>query len=131
MLPAAVCRGALYDAQLTAVAAGRWHDDLPYLAPEVLEGGEPSPAADCYAFGVIMYEVIKRELVAADIAMQADLNDLTDEAALRWHVARIVDGERCSAQLAPCLHRDEPSPFLCADSEYAAGRVCRFHGRQR
>lgn len=60
----------------------------------MLEGGEASRAADCFAFGVITYEVIKRELVAADIAMQADLNDLTDEDALRWHVARIVDGER-------------------------------------
>eukprot|EP00892_Ulva_mutabilis_P007139 jgi/Ulvmu1/4798/UM020_0083.1 len=78
----------------TAMHIGRWHDDLPYLAPEVLEGGEASPAADCFALGVIMYEVIKRELVSADIAMHADLNDLSDEDALRSHVARIVDGER-------------------------------------
>lgn len=46
-----------------------------------------------------MYEVIKRELVSADIAMHADLSELRDEDALRWHVARIVDGERCAIAL--------------------------------
>jgi hypothetical protein len=76
--------------------AGARYDDVPYLGPEVLEGGEPSTAADCFAFGIIMYEVFKRELVAAEIAMHADLNEISDEDALKWHASRIVEGERCA-----------------------------------
>lgn len=30
----------------------------PYLAPEISAGGEPSPAADVYAVGVILYELL-------------------------------------------------------------------------
>lgn len=33
--------------------------DLNYLAPEILEGREPSPAADVYSLGVIIYEAIE------------------------------------------------------------------------
>jgi serine/threonine-protein kinase len=29
-----------------------------YLAPEVIEGAEPSPAVDVYAFGVLLYELL-------------------------------------------------------------------------
>ncbi|WP_353197514.1 serine/threonine-protein kinase [Parapedobacter defluvii] len=30
---------------------------LDYLAPELIQGGEPSPASDCYALGVVAYEL--------------------------------------------------------------------------
>lgn len=76
-------------------AAGKSLDDIPYLAPEVLEGGEPSTAGDCFAFGIVMYEVLQRELVAGEVAMHADLNNLKDEDALKRHAARVVEGERC------------------------------------
>ncbi|GLH94977.1 serine/threonine-protein kinase [Phytohabitans aurantiacus] len=29
-----------------------------YLAPEVIDGGEPTPATDVYAFGVLLYELL-------------------------------------------------------------------------
>jgi hypothetical protein len=29
-----------------------------YLAPEVIEGGRPTPAADVYAFGMVLYELL-------------------------------------------------------------------------
>jgi hypothetical protein len=60
-----------------------------------LEGGESSPASDVYAFSIVMYEVLRRELVAAEIAMHADLNSDSNEDALKWHAERILDGERC------------------------------------
>ena len=81
--------------------AGKSHDDIPYLAPEVLEGGEPSTAADCFAFGIIMYEVLQGELVAGEVAMHADLNSLKDEDALKRHAARVVEGERYRSQISP------------------------------
>ncbi|MBN8581134.1 MAG: protein kinase [Anaerolineae bacterium] len=33
--------------------------DLNYLAPEILEGGEPLPTADVYSLGVIIYEAVE------------------------------------------------------------------------
>jgi hypothetical protein len=41
-----------------------------------------------------MYEVLQRELVAGEVAMNADLNGLRDEDALKLHAAKVVEGER-------------------------------------
>ena len=35
---------------------------LPYLAPEVIQGDEPTPACDCYAVGVTLYELLSGDL---------------------------------------------------------------------
>jgi serine/threonine protein kinase, bacterial len=35
---------------------------LPYLAPEVIQGDEPTPACDCYAVGVTLYELLAGDL---------------------------------------------------------------------
>ena len=34
---------------------------LPYLAPEILRGGPPSPAGDIYALGVLLYRIASRK----------------------------------------------------------------------
>jgi transcriptional regulator with GAF, ATPase, and Fis domain len=44
------------------VAGSSTSGSLAYLAPEVLEGGPPSAAADLYAIGVSFYQVLAREL---------------------------------------------------------------------
>ena len=31
---------------------------LPYMAPEQLTGGSPSPSADVFALGVVLYEIL-------------------------------------------------------------------------
>jgi hypothetical protein len=60
---------------------------------------EAGCAADVYAFGVIMFEVLKQELVVADIAVKADLEDMDDENALRQFVSSVAQGERCASCL--------------------------------
>jgi serine/threonine protein kinase len=49
----------------------RW---VAYLAPEVLRGGQPTPAADIYAFGALFYELLSGKppftgKSAADVAL--------------------------------------------------------------
>lgn len=56
---------------------------------------EAGCAADVYAFGVIMFEVLKQELVVADIAVKADLEDMDDESALQQFVSSVAQCERC------------------------------------
>lgn len=76
------------------IRAGRRLDDLPYRAPELQDGGEAVCAADVYALGVIMYEVLKQELVVADIAVKADLEGMDDERTLQQFVDLVGQGER-------------------------------------
>ena len=48
--------------RVTTVFVEPWQrGTLAYLAPEVLERGILSPAADCYAFGVLLYEMLTAE----------------------------------------------------------------------
>lgn len=77
-------------------ADGRRLEDAPYLAPELLHGGEAGLPADVYAFGCIMYETLKQELIAADIAVKSDLHGLTDADALVDYAQSVLDGERCA-----------------------------------
>jgi eukaryotic-like serine/threonine-protein kinase len=42
----------------SATVAGTVHGSPPYMAPEVCEGATPSPAADVYALGVCLYELL-------------------------------------------------------------------------
>lgn len=43
---------------LEATGAGMAIGTLPYMAPEQLTGGEPSPRTDVYALGVVLYETL-------------------------------------------------------------------------
>ena len=86
-------------------ADGRRLEETPYLAPELLSGGEAGHAADVYAFGTLMYEVLKQELVVADVAVRADLNAQSDADALAEFAQSVVEGERCaSAVLVAIAH---------------------------
>jgi hypothetical protein len=67
-----------------------------YLAPELLRGESPSPASDMFAFAMLAFELLQGELLAAGIAMQADLSGRSDAAALAAHAQATMDGERCT-----------------------------------
>lgn len=48
--------------RVTSVTVKPWQrGTLAYQAPEVLERGILSPAADCYAFGVLLWEMLTAE----------------------------------------------------------------------
>jgi hypothetical protein len=74
--------------------AGARTDDISYLAPELLDDCEPSHASDVFAFAIVMFETLKQELVAAEIAVQADFNQQSDAAALAEYSHAVMDGAR-------------------------------------
>jgi tRNA A-37 threonylcarbamoyl transferase component Bud32 len=46
------------EARLELTGSGMAIGTLPYMAPEQLTGGQPSPAADIYALGAVLYEML-------------------------------------------------------------------------
>ena len=55
-----IARHLLADNRLTD--SGVVLGTMPYLAPEVMTGGEPGPRADLYALGVVLYEMLTSRL---------------------------------------------------------------------
>lgn len=55
---------------------------MPYYAPEILDGGEPSKEADMYAFGIVAWEILAQE-----IPFQ---RDTFDPSALNWMVHKKI-----------------------------------------
>ncbi len=55
-----IARYLLADDQLTD--SGVVLGTTPYMAPEVMTGGEPGPLADLYALGVVLYEMLTGRL---------------------------------------------------------------------
>jgi serine/threonine protein kinase len=54
--------GCAREVRVTSVIVKPWQrGTLAYQAPEVLERGTLSPAADCYAFGVLLWEMLTAE----------------------------------------------------------------------
>lgn len=67
--PSNVMLGSFGEIYVLDWGVARTHADAPsgvpigtpgYMAPEQIEGGEPSPAADVYALGVILFEILTR-----------------------------------------------------------------------
>jgi eukaryotic-like serine/threonine-protein kinase len=55
-----IARNLLADDRLTD--SGVVLGTTPYMAPEVMSGGEPGPLADVYALGVVLYEMLTGRL---------------------------------------------------------------------
>ena len=49
---------ALVTGETSITTEGEFLGTLHYLAPEVIRGEEPTPACDCYAVGVTLYELL-------------------------------------------------------------------------
>ena len=63
---------------------------LPYLAPEILRGGPPSPAGDIYALGVLLYRIASRKY-PYDTRDLAELLDAQERGA-RVPLAKVRAG---------------------------------------
>jgi len=85
-----------------------------YMAPEQVAGGEVTPAADLYALGVVMYEVLTGDLpFVADSALSTALKRLQEAAPSPLVAAPNLDRlwERI---ILRCLERDPADRFASA-----------------
>ena len=78
--------------------------NVPYLAPEALQGQPLSPATDVYAFAMLVCELLQGELVAANIAVQADLAGQSDGDAMASYAQCTLAAERCACRAAQVVH---------------------------
>jgi TonB family protein len=74
-----------------AIPAGR-----AYLAPEILAGGDPAPAADLYSLGAILFHLLTATALPPD---PADRESALDAAHLAW------DGEPLPEDIRSILKR--------------------------
>ena len=91
-----------------------------YMAPEQLEGTEATAAADVYAFGVVLYEMITGHLpFAASTPLLTALRRLEHPATPpRTHVPDLNAGWQ--QVLLRCLERKPQARFCAAAAVYAA-----------
>lgn len=85
-----------------------------YLAPEQVEGGEITPAADVYAFGLVLYEMVTGRLpFSGDTALATAVKRVREDApSPRTHVPELDAGwERA---ILGCLERDPADRFTTA-----------------
>lgn len=85
-----------------------------YLAPEQVEGGEITPAADVYAFGLVLYEMVTGRLpFSGDTALATAVKRVReDPPSPRTHVPELDAGwERA---ILGCLERDPADRFATA-----------------
>ncbi|MDQ1471115.1 MAG: eukaryotic-like serine/threonine-protein kinase [Bryobacterales bacterium] len=77
-----------------------------YMAPEQLEGGKTTTAADIYALGVVMYEMVTgKQVFTGTNALAAGIKKLTQNApSPRTHVPDLDC--RWEATILQCLKRD-------------------------
>ena len=82
-----------------------------YMAPEQVEGRRPTPAADIYALGVVLYEMMTGVLpFQDDTPMSAAVRRLTEEPLPPRSVVRSLD-RRFEAVILRCLEREPKDRF--------------------
>jgi tetratricopeptide (TPR) repeat protein len=85
-----------------------------YLAPEQLEGGEITPAADIYALGLLLYEMLTGTLpFLADTALATAVKRLREApVSPRTHIPGL--DSRWEAAILRCLEREPAARFATA-----------------
>jgi tRNA A-37 threonylcarbamoyl transferase component Bud32 len=91
---------------------------LAYMAPEQLDGQKVGHAADIYALGVVMYEVLAGQLpfvpAPGEVGLAAVLTRLSDPAPQLRSVIPNIDA-RWNDVVAHCLERDIDRRLASAD----------------
>ena len=100
----------LYESDGTVAQSGRLSGTIGYIAPELLRGGVTTPAADVYAFGVVLHEMLtgqKPENKSGKLARKAP-SSAVDGLPRVWD--RVVRG---------CLEYDPARRFQSAGEALA------------
>jgi tetratricopeptide (TPR) repeat protein len=108
-----------------------------YMAPEQVQGAEPTPAADLYSLGVVIYEIVTgAKPFVADSPMATAVKRLTEPPASPRTYFPDLD-PLWEAVILKCLERDPAQRFAGADEVIAAleGRLAvtrtEISGRRR
>jgi tetratricopeptide (TPR) repeat protein/tRNA A-37 threonylcarbamoyl transferase component Bud32/DNA-directed RNA polymerase subunit RPC12/RpoP len=91
-----------------------------YMAPEQLEGREVTAAADLYAFGLVIYEMVTGQLpFMGDTAISTAVRRLTEAPTSPRTFVPDLDG-RWEAMILRCLARQPEERFATASEAIAA-----------
>ncbi|MEL6403476.1 MAG: serine/threonine-protein kinase, partial [Chloroflexota bacterium] len=87
--------------QITDISDDTLAGTIAYMAPELLQGGQPSVSSDLYAVGIMAYELFADKfpyefdnisnLVTAIMFQQPDLNELDISDGLRKIIANLLE----------------------------------------
>lgn len=92
---------------------------LAYVAPEVLQGAEHSPASDVYSVGVVLFAMLTGRLpqgTTLPAAVRADLKDPRYWDLLYWHATSELHDRYCNATSMLLAVRFRPRPIPVADT---------------
>jgi tetratricopeptide (TPR) repeat protein/tRNA A-37 threonylcarbamoyl transferase component Bud32/TolB-like protein len=107
---------------LTTGSGGRLKGTPAYMAPEQVTGGHIGPAADVYALGVVMYEMMTGALpFGGETAMEVALRRLTARPSSPRRVVPDLD-VRWERVILRCLERETDRRFSSVTEVVAALR---------
>jgi tetratricopeptide (TPR) repeat protein/tRNA A-37 threonylcarbamoyl transferase component Bud32 len=110
------------EASLLTSDAGRLRGTPAYMAPEQVTGGSIGPAADVYALGVVLYEMVTGVLpFSGENAMEVALKRVTSRAPSPRKRAPGLDA-RWEQVILRCLQRDPGARFASAGAVVEALR---------